>query len=273
MNTYPGFDIETEDQVATVRILPLTDMPPGTDPHWQLGAIFSDLRGDNSIRVIVLTGAKDGEFMVSFPTQEYLGAAARKRLMEPHGQWRTFTGLIRCHQAMAEIEKPIVARLNGDAIGYGQSLMLACDLIVARQDAKVVDIHLGMGEVKPSHGQYPVGMPYGVVPGDGGLALAPLFMTPTKAKEYLMLAAEYTAADFARMGIINYAVPMAELDATVDDMVSRLLKRPAYALAWTKRIANRQVVAHLNMTLDAAAAYEMVNFLQLGEGGAQEQTL
>jgi hypothetical protein len=70
--------------------------------------------------------------------------------------------------------------------------------------------------------------------------------------------------------VINYAVPAAQLDATVDDIVTRLLKRSAYALAFAKRVANRRVVHHLNMTLDAAAAYEQVNMLQLEKWGWKE---
>jgi hypothetical protein len=57
----------------------------------------------------------------------------------------------------------------------------------------------------------------------------------------------------------------------VDDIVARLLKRSAYALAWTKRIANRHVVEQLNRTLDAGAAYEMVNFLQIEKLGWQDK--
>ena len=62
---------------------------------------------------------------------------------------------------------------------------------------------------------------------------------------------------------INYACTAAELDAKVDELVQGLLRRSAYALAWTKRAANRHVITQLNQTLDAAAAYEMVNFLQI----------
>ena len=57
----------------------------------------------------------------------------------------------------------------------------------------------------------------------------------------------------------------------VDDIVGRLLKRSAYALAWTKRVANRPVVQQLNLVLDAAAAYEMVNFLQTQRPGWEDK--
>jgi enoyl-CoA hydratase len=162
---------------------------------------------------------------------------------------------------MAELEKPIVAKVNGHAIGFGSSLVFACDLIVGAEDAVLVDMHLGMGEV-------PEGGPaFGIVPGDGGASLVPLFMSPVIAKEYLMLAKRYTARELADAKIINAAVAADQLDAAVDDYVTRLLKRPSYALAWTKRIINRRIVDTLNMSLDAGAAYEMVNFLQLDRMG------
>jgi enoyl-CoA hydratase len=217
------------------------------------------------VRVIVLTGAEPGEFLVPPTTDSYASEAGRKRRNDPASTWRTFTGIFRTCHGMVEIEKPIVARINGDAIGFGQSLMFASDIVVAREDARIADSHMGMGEVEP------FGPPYAVVPGDGGAALAPLYMTPARAKEYLMLARPYSAGELARLGIINYAVPMAELDARVEEIVGRLLKRSAYALAWTKRVSNRLVAQHLNLALDASAAYEMVNFLQMERAGWQDR--
>ncbi len=253
--------VEIKDQVATIRVRAPADMTKEeairADIHWELGRLFSDLRNENSVRVVVLTGARDGRFVTAPLTTVYTSDEGRKERNDPTRHWKVFTGIVRCHEAMAALEKPIVARINGDAIGFGSSLMLACDLIVARSDARIADMHMGMGEVAP------YGPPYGIVPGDGGLSLVPLYLTPAKAKEYLMLAKEYSGDELAKLNVINYAVPLAELDSVVDDMVARLLKRSAYALAWTKRIANRHVVAQLNMTLDAGAAYELVNFHQI----------
>jgi enoyl-CoA hydratase/carnithine racemase len=94
------------------------------------------------------------------------------------------------------------------------------------------------------------------------------------AKEYLMLAKPFTAAELAARGIVNYAVPAGELSAKTDEIVAALLRRSSYALAWTKRTINRRVADQLNMTLDASAAYEMVNFLQIGRlGGNDPKTL
>jgi enoyl-CoA hydratase len=253
---YETCTLEKDGPVATVTIVPPHALSGGTaDLHWELGEIFGALRDDNGIRVIVLTGWP-GEFYAPGSPEFYDDPALRQYVSDPPRAWKTFTGIVRTHQGMAEIEKPIVGKICGDAIGFGSSLAFACDLIVAVEEARFIDIHLGMGDV-------PFGPRFGIVTGDGGSSLVPLFMTPAKAKEYLMLAKPYTAKELADAGIINAAVPGERLDAVVDDIVQRLLRRSAYALAWTKRTANRHVVAQLNLTLDAAAAYEMVNFLQI----------
>ena len=265
--SYETCTLTIEGQVATVAIIPPTSLTGGTaDLHWDLGEIFSDLRGDTNVRVVVLTGTDD-EFYVLASAEFYDVAANREYVTDPAGAWKTFMGIVRLHQAMAELEKPIVAKVNGDALGFGSSLVFACDLIVAAEDAQVIDIHMGMGEHRAGPG-------FGIVTGDGGSALVPLVMSPAKAKEFLMLGKPYTGADLAEAGYINDAVPRERLDAVVDDIVERLLKRSSYALAWTKRTINRRLADQLNMTLDASAAYEMVNFLQIDRlNGEDPKTL
>jgi hypothetical protein len=96
--------------------------------------------------------------------------------------------------------------------------------------------------------------------GDGGTVFAPLKMPLAMAKEYLMLARPFTAKELATMGVVNYAVPAAELDAKTDEIAQRLLKRNAYALAMTKRVLNKQAMAQFNQSHDASLAYEFLNF-------------
>lgn len=269
MKEYETFAVEYEGQIARIKLWPRESEFRGhANPVDELGDAFSDLRGDDSVRVIVLTGAEDGQFLGAHPTE-----ANRSEMTDPAAVWRATMGIVRCHQAMAEIEKPIVARVNGDALGLGQALMLASDIIVAREDAKFSDLHLGMGQVSPSSGGGPVGPAYGIAPGDGGGALIPLFMTPVKAKEWVMLSLEDTASEWAKMGIINHAVPIEELDSVVDGIVERLLLKSAHALAWTKRILNRHVVEQVNLTIDMAAAYEFLNFAILPGQGSDDRQL
>jgi enoyl-CoA hydratase len=260
---YRSILVELADQVATIRIR--HPKQPGGDIHWELGAVLSELRGEDGIRVVVITGEHDGIFSVGPTTAQYrAGMTSAGALTEPHRLWRTFTGLVRCHEAIAALEKPVIARVNGEVLGFGPAVMFGCDFVIARKDARVGDTHLALGELEP------YGAPFGIVPGDGGMALAPLLFAPTIVKEYLMLRRTFTGEELAAMHLINRAVDPAELDATVDDFVRRLLQRPAHALAWTKRVVNRRVVEQLNRTVDAGAAFELVTFLQAERQGFED---
>lgn len=253
------FEVTRHDQVATIAVADSATREElrskGGSIHWHYAQLLNELRTDNSVRVIVLTGASDGEFWVPPLAAARDAEHSKAHRSNTSSLWRTFTGVNIAHQAMAEIEKPIVARVNGDAVGTGASVLFNSDLSVAVEDALIIDHHMAMGE----HEKWAAD--FAMVPGDGGLALAPLHMPPMMMKEFLMLARPFTARDLADKGIINYALPRAELDAKVDELVGRLLARSSYALAWTKRVANRRTVEHMNATADAASAYELVTFL------------
>jgi enoyl-CoA hydratase len=265
--TYRTLEVERAGQVATIRLAAYEDFigdqrvgEAGLDMHWDVGRALDELRWDNEIRVVVLTGAHD-DFLTCPPAKFLSDDGGEKYLCDPRGSWLTFNGIVRTHMIMAEMEKPIIAKVNGDALGFGAALTLASDIIIADEAARIAFIHMAMGEVTNRRGEIS-GPEYAVAPGDGGAALVPLYMTPPKAKEFLMLGQVQTAAELAENGLINRAVATEALDGVVDDYAERLLQRGAYALAWAKRCANRRVVDQLNMTLDAAAAYELVTCLQ-----------
>jgi enoyl-CoA hydratase len=259
---YRTLRITRANQVATVVIDHELDRKwssaPGFSSHWEFADAMEQLRADNEVRVVVITGSHGVFKSMSHDNREW----RESHVGDVSPRWLTVTGLIRWHPAMAEMEKPIVAKVNGTATTSGQSIAFASDIIVARADAVFMDNHMVQ-----KHGD----TSFSLVPGDGGAALIPLYMTPAKAKEYLMLSKPYTGAELAEMGLINYAVAPEELDRTVDDIVARLLERGAYALAWTKRVVNRRIIEQLNLTLDAGAAYEMVNFMQLDKLRWQER--
>lgn len=259
MDDFKTVTVTYEDQVATVT-MGAGKPGSGGNIHWDLGVAFNALRDNNAVRVIVLTGAGDN-FRIAPSSRQGEGNGERNR--DPAWHWQTFTGILRTHQVMAEIEKPIIAKVNGDAIGFGQSVMFGCDFIIAREDAVIMDHHMGgLFEGIYDGVREPGGSGLSNVPGDGGAALVPLLMSPYKAKEYLMLTEPYTARQLADMNIINHAVPADQLDAKVAEFTTRLLSKSAYALARTKRIINRRIVEQLNLTLDASVAYEMVTMMQ-----------
>jgi enoyl-CoA hydratase/carnithine racemase len=271
LSEYRTLTLTKKDQVATVAFLEKNLPGEGRpDGHAELAEVLVALRQDHDVRVVVMTGAGRNYKVPGGP--EFYNASHAPDHNEPSRAWRNFTGIIRCHQTIAEMEKPVIARVNGDAAGFGQSMVFACDLIIAREDAIIMDHHMGgiLNTFDDSGAPKVSGHEFSSVPGDGGLALLPMHMFPARAKEYLMLARQYTGRELADMGIINYAVPADQLDAKVNEIVQALLKRGAYALAWTKRVANRRLVEHLNMTLDAGVGYEIATFLQNEKLGGQQ---
>ena len=175
MTSYRTLRLERRAQVAwiTLERRSHSNQEPRPNRHWELANALAELRSDTSLRVIVLTGSGN-EFSIPPHSLERERDASPEQLsqefpVDPVRAWHSMTGVIRAHQLMAEIEKPIVARVNGDAIGFGQTLVYASDIIVAVEDATIADHHLGMGEIVPG------AHTFGVVPGDGGTALLPLY--------------------------------------------------------------------------------------------------
>jgi enoyl-CoA hydratase len=98
---------------------------------------------------------------------------------------------------LLDVEIPIVAAVNGHAMGLGASIALACDVILMADTATIGDPHVRVG----------------IVAGDGGTAIWPLAVGPARAKEYLLTGDPLTAAEAERIGLVNRVVPAAELDA------------------------------------------------------------
>lgn len=250
--------VTIDDGVATITMPGMTRRAEAiskgslsNEYHEELSTALAELREDESVRVIVITGEEDGVFMTSGAAVPWLMKGGPDRgYAKMGGDFGDFTGTIRHTQLMIEIEKPIIAKVNGHAWGPGASIMFAADLIVIADDATVGDSHMAIDELKPMVKKKVV------PPGDGGAVFAPLFFSPAIAKEYLLLGRNFTGAELARMGAVNYSAPLAELDGIVADLVARLKRRPPLAVALTKRAASRMVAEHANLTMDVSAGYE-----------------
>lgn len=273
MSQPSAIGVEREPPLLTIKIEPFDVQSAGAtdsgyvDIHLAMAESLERARWDDEIRIVIITGKNDGEFYWPPPPGYY---ADRLDQMNPNnrppGRWSHERAAIRVPEALALIEKPVIARVNGHASSNGQSIIFGSDLIVAWEDAIITDNHLGMEEVTDADG-VPHGYPFGVTPGDGAGALVPLFLPPTKAKEYLFLSPGYTARELARMNIVNYAVPMDQIDTTVEGLVSRLLKRPARTLARTKRAVNKALVNQMNLTGDLMLWSETLDFWEQGRAG------
>jgi enoyl-CoA hydratase len=241
--------------------------------HTALDLAFNELRHDAAIRVIGVTGAEDGEFYSMARRSKYdedprwrARFDATKKVGGGHGvrggaePKAPLPNVPHTIETLMVMEKPVVARVNGDAIGFGQTVLLNCDMTVAVEWAVISDVHMGQGDVIDHNGERR-GMPYAVSPGDGAMTVWPLSLPPQKAKEYQLLSRAWTAREMAAMNIINYAVPdFAALDAKVDELINALLARPQFALVRTKKLHQKAIIQQWNLAMDLSAAYEGMDF-------------
>ena len=150
----------------------------------------------------------------------------------------------RVIENLLDVEQPIVAALNGDALGFAANVALLCDVTVASETAKLADTHVALGAVA----------------GDGGAVIWPLLIGPNRAKEFLMLGDSLTGAEAARIGLVNYAVPTEEVLPKARELAQRLADGPTWAIRWSKLAVNKWLKQQANLILDPSPAYEMMTF-------------
>jgi enoyl-CoA hydratase/carnithine racemase len=182
----------------------------------ELARAAEDASWDDEIRVVVLTGAGRafcvGADLKSW-SADYLG--------NPGEYWKWFGAFKDAHDRLREIGKPTVARINGICVGGGNELQMACDLAVMADDAFI------------RH----VGLEHGSVPAGGATQWLPIMVGDRRAREIVMLGEEIQAAKAAEWGLVNRAVPAAELDVAVDEYAGKL----ATKLPQTTRYAKQQL--------------------------------
>jgi enoyl-CoA hydratase len=263
-------DTETRGDVAWIYLNSFTKAMEAADRetidvHEAIGWALHNARYDADVKLIVITGREDGEFYSVPPATHYAtpGTLDRINPLKRPGGFAGPSHYPDAIETLAQIEKPVIARVNGDVIGFGQSVLWGCDIIIAREDAVISDVHLGQGDVIDHTGDAR-GFPMAITPGDGAMAFFPLFLPPTKLKEYMFLSRAWTAKELAEMNIVNYAVPAAELDTVFNDIMARLSARPASVLAHTKRVCNKHVIHQSNLARDLSGAYEILDLWQHG---------
>ena len=149
-------------------------------------------------------------------------------------------GARRMIQNMLEVNQPIIAALNGDAVGLGATIALFCDIIIAAENARIGDTHVRVG----------------LVAGDGGAVIWPLLVGVHRAKELLMTGRLISATEAERIGLINRVVPQGEALAAAHELAEELANGPALAIRWTKASVNKLIRERMNLILDTSLAFE-----------------
>lgn len=197
-------------------------------------AAMKDADHDRSVGVVVITGAGDKAFCTGGDQSSHEGGYGGRGLIGLPVE--EMQGSIR------DCRKPVIARVNGYAIGGGNVLVTVCDLAIAADTAQ-------LGQVGPKVGSVDPGW---------GTALLARVVGEKKAREIWYLCRRYTAAEAERMGWVNKVVPAADLDTEVDLWCREILEKSPTALAIAKRSFNQDTDAIRgigNLGFEALALY------------------
>lgn len=185
---------------------------------------------DKNARVLVITGAGRGfcsgadvRDMAQAPSPvgiRYLAQTAHKIIL-----------------ALTDLEKPVIAKVNGVAVGFGFSLALGADMIIASEKARFGVIFSRIG----------------LIPDGGSLFHLPRLVGPAKAKELIFTAKIFDAEEAEKIGVINRAVPADELDREVDTLAKQLAEGPTVAFGIAKKIINKGLNMDLSSVLESEA--------------------
>ena len=184
---------------------------------------------DETVRVLVLTG--EGK---AFCSGQDLKASAGQKRSFLDSLHKRYNPIIR---AMREMPKPILCRLNGVAAGAGCSLALACDMIIASEDATLIEVFINIG----------------LVPDSGSAYFLPRLVGSAKAFELCAMGNKVKAAEALKIGLVSRVVPTDQLDAAVTEYTDYFSKAPTKAIGIIKKMLNKSATSTLDEMLDYEA--------------------
>ncbi|MET7694599.1 enoyl-CoA hydratase-related protein [Streptomyces sp. NPDC005483] len=199
--------------------------------------LLTQASADPDVRAVVLTGTGRG-FCAGADLRGAPGTVA------PGDVARTIRlGAQRLVAAVLDCEKPVIAAVNGTAAGLGAHLALACDLVLAAESARFIEVFVRRG----------------LVPDGGGAYLLPRLIGPQRAKELMFFGDALTAREAERLGLVNRVVDDEELAKTARAWAERLATGPTRALALTKQLVNASLDSDRATAFAAEAAAQEIN--------------
>jgi enoyl-CoA hydratase len=186
---------------------------------------------DPAVRAVVLTGGGEKAFCAGADLKQVLAAPAA-------GEADFLDQAAKMFSRLRNFPKPTIAAVNGIAMAGGLELILACDLVIAADSARMSDAHAN----------------FGVFPGAGGAAILPKRIGAQRAKWLLFTGDAMSAAEWMAMGLVNQVVPAAELSGAVESLVAKIAAKSPLVLRRMKEVAD----AALDRSRDAALDYELL---------------
>ncbi|OBF41904.1 enoyl-CoA hydratase [Mycolicibacterium peregrinum] len=231
----PHVLVESQDGVRVLTLnAPDRYNAVDDDMHHALIGAWRLLESDEGACAVVITGA--GPAFSAGGDMDHL----RNAHNDPVLRRQTIRTAERLIRAAVSCELPVVAAVNGPAVGVGATLALLSDLVVIAEDTYIADPHVSVG----------------LVAGDGGASLWPSYMSMLRAKEHLLLGTPVTADECLRLGIANRVVPNSEVLSAALELGARLAGQPRQAIRDTKRALNMHLRQAVDRTIDFALAAE-----------------
>ncbi|WP_369218066.1 enoyl-CoA hydratase/isomerase family protein [Streptomyces flavofungini] len=209
------------------------------DQRERVIALLEEASGDPGVRAVVITATGKG-----FCAGADLRGAPAPAERVPGDVARTIRrGAQRFIAAVLDCEKPVIAAVNGTAAGIGAHLAFACDLVIAAENARFIEVFARRG----------------LVPDGGGAYLLPRLVGPQRAKELMFFGDAVPAAEAHRIGLVNRVVPPEDLRESARQWAERLATGPTRALALTKQLVNASLDADRSTAFAAEAAAQEIN--------------
>ena len=193
----------------------------------QLVEWFDEASADLAVRAVVLTGTGEKGFCTGADLRSPVPGLPRPEGAPPRAVGEAArmirTGWQRLINAILDCEKPVIAAVNATAAGGGMHLALACDLVLAAEEATFIEVFVRRG----------------IAPDAGGAYLLARLIGPQKAKELFFFGDDVPAREAERLGLVNKVVPRTELMGEVATWAARLAAAPTVAIGVAKYLTNR----------------------------------
>jgi enoyl-CoA hydratase len=188
---------------------------------------LKELGEDPSVRVVVITGAGEKAFIAGADISEFTGKSPLET--------REMMQKCRAFDAMEDFPKPVIAMINGYALGGGCELAMSCDMRIASTKAK-----LGQPEIK-----------LGIIPGGGGTQRLPRIIGEGKAMELILTGDLIDAEEALRLGLLNHVVPPDQLEAKTMEIANKIAEMSSVALQMAKKSVKNAARLGLQAGLEA----------------------
>lgn len=234
---YETIETVSENGICTVRLnRPERKNALDLQMRTELRNFFLSVREDEQVKIIILTGEGDvfsagGDLSAS---QGIRAAAGRKRLQTGH----------ELITAILQLEKPVIAAINGTAAGAGISLALACDLVYAARNARFIQSFVKVG----------------LIPDLGAALLLPILIGRHRALELMYSGKSISAEEAFNMGMVNQVTDEADLIEEVHTAARGLIEGPHTAMGYMKKIVNQSVLSEISKTMELESFAQAVCF-------------